>query len=64
MNVFELAQALLHGARALPMDDNSLSMLLMLIGVVGGVVISGYFSQAKAKKVKIERKQDLPRKRE
>jgi hypothetical protein len=57
MNVFELAQALVQGARAIPIDDNTFSLLVMLIGVIGGVVLTGLFSsQQKAKKVKVERK--------
>lgn len=56
MNVFELAQALIHGAAAMPMDDNSLSMLMALVGIAGGVAITSYFRQLKAKTVKAERK--------
>jgi hypothetical protein len=65
MNVFELAQALVQCARAIPIDDNTFSLLVMLIGVIGGVVLTGYFSQQKAKKVKVERKDsERPRKPE
>ena len=56
MNIFEIAQALVHGARAIPIDDNTFSLLVMLIGVVVGVVITGWLSQQKARKVKVERK--------
>ena len=56
MNIFEIAQALVHGARAIPIDENTFSLLVMLIGVIGGVAITGYFSQQKAKKVKVDRK--------
>lgn len=62
MNVFELAQALLHGARAIPMDENTVSLLAMFVGVGGGVYITGYFSQLKAKRIKVERKPHDPRK--
>jgi hypothetical protein len=64
MNVFDIVQALLLGARAIPMDDNSLSMLVMLAGIAGGVMVTGYYKQLKAKAVKADRKQDLPRKRD
>jgi hypothetical protein len=56
MNIFEIAQALVHGARAIPIDENTFSLLVMLIGVIGGVVITSHFAQQKAKKVKVERK--------
>ncbi len=56
MNIFEIAQALMHGVRAVPIDDNTFSLLVMLIGIVGGVMITGRLSQQKAKKVKAERK--------
>ena len=61
MNVFDLAQALLHGARAIPMDENTVSLLAMFVGVGGGVYITGYFSQLKAKRIKVERKPRDPR---
>jgi hypothetical protein len=64
MNVFDIVPALLLGARAIPMDDNSLSMLVMLAGIAGGVMVTGYYKQLKAKAVKADRKQDLPRKRD
>jgi len=64
MNLFALAQALVNGAASLPMDENSLSMLLMLVGVVGGVLVTGYFKQLRAKAVKAERKPQPPRKRD
>jgi hypothetical protein len=60
MNIFEIAQALVHGARAIPIDENTFSLLVMLIGVVGGVMVTGFFSQQKAKKVKVERKDHKP----
>jgi hypothetical protein len=46
----------MHGVRAVPIDDNTFSLLVMLIGIVGGVVITSRLSQQKAKKVKAERK--------
>jgi hypothetical protein len=61
MNLFDLAQALLHGARAIPMDENTVSLLAMFVGVGGGVYITGYFSQLKAKRIKVERKPRDPR---
>jgi hypothetical protein len=61
MNLFDLAQALLHGARAIPMDENTVSLLAMFVGVGGGVYITGYFSQLKAKRIKVERRPRDPR---
>jgi hypothetical protein len=62
MNLFALAQALVQGAASLPMDENSLSMLVLLVGIVGGVLVTGYYKQLKAKAIKAERKPDRPRK--
>jgi hypothetical protein len=65
MIVVELAQALMNGASAIPMDDKTVSMLAMFVGVAGGVFVTGYLSQMKAKKVKVDRKpRELPRKPE
>ena len=56
LQVFELMQALLHGARSMPMDENTVSMLVTLMGVLGGALLTGYYKQLKAKAVKADRK--------
>jgi hypothetical protein len=38
---------------AIPMDDNTVSVLAMLIGIAGGWALTGLLQQMKAKRVKI-----------
>ncbi len=40
--------------RSLPIDDNSMSVLAMLIGIVGGWTITSLHQQMKAKRVKLD----------
>jgi hypothetical protein len=39
---------------AIPMDDNTVSVLAMLIGITGGWTLTGLLQQMKAKRVKVE----------
>jgi hypothetical protein len=51
---------LLSMAQSVPqaLDDSTVSVLAMLIGVVGGWMITSLHQQAKAKKVKTSRRQN------
>jgi hypothetical protein len=40
--------------RSLPIDDSSISVLAMLIGIVGGWTITSLHQQLKAKRVKLD----------
>lgn len=65
MYFLAFAQSLAHHLSSLPFDDNSISVLAMLGGIIGGWSLTSLFQQMKAKKVKIPRKPpDLPRKPE
>jgi hypothetical protein len=59
MDLFSLAQSLSHAATAIDLDDSSLSVLVMLAGIIGGWTLAAR-SQPKAKKVAVERKTDRP----
>jgi hypothetical protein len=64
MDLFSLAQALSHAIGAIPLDDNSVSVLAMLGGIVGGWTITG-MRKPKPQKIKVERKDESePRKPE
>jgi hypothetical protein len=52
--VIEAARSLPHLFAALPLDDNTVSVLAMIIGLAGGWTLTGVYQQMKAKKVKIE----------
>jgi hypothetical protein len=64
--VFEAVRALPHLARSLPIDENSISVLAMLAGIIGGWAVTGLHQQLKAKRVKLNprKRQEPPRKPE
>jgi hypothetical protein len=47
MSIFEVVQSL-------PLDDSSMSVLAMLVGIVGGWTITSLHQQMKAKRVKLD----------
>ena len=62
MDFLALAQSLSHAVGALSLDDNSVSVLAMLSGIVGGWTITG-MRKPKPQKIKVERKDEQgPRK--
>jgi hypothetical protein len=54
MSVFADLSTLFDVVRALPIDDSSISVLAMLIGIAGGWAVTGLHQQMKAKRVKLE----------
>ena len=58
MDFLALAQSLSHAVGAIQLDDNSVSALAMLGGIIGGWTLTSL--RPKAKKVKVERKDDSP----
>jgi len=57
MDFISLAQLLSHAISAIALDDNSVSVLAMLGGIVGGWTITGMF-KPKPQKIKMENKDD------
>jgi hypothetical protein len=60
--LFEVVRQLPHLLAAIPIDDNSISVLAMLAGIVGGWTLTGWHKQLKEKRVKVERERQVPRK--
>ena len=52
--IIETVRSLPHLLAAIPLDDNTVSVLAMLIGIAGGWTLTGLHQQMKAKRVKIE----------
>ena len=52
--VVEAVRAVPHLFASIPMDDNTVSVLAMLIGITGGWMLTGLFQQMKAKRIKVE----------
>jgi hypothetical protein len=62
MDFLSLAQSLSHAIGVISLDDNSVSVLAMLAGIVGGWTVTG-MRKPKPQKIRIERKDDSrPRK--
>ena len=47
MSIFEVM-------RSIPIDDSSMSVLAMLVGIVGGWTVTSLHQQLKAKRVKLD----------
>jgi hypothetical protein len=63
MDLIAMVQSVPQALNALQLDDNTVSVLAMLIGLAGGWTLTGLHQQMKAKKVKMSRKQQPPRSR-
>jgi hypothetical protein len=61
MSPLFLAQSVPHAFRALALDDNTVSVLVMLAGIIIGATMAGLHQQRRARKVKVERKSLEPR---
>jgi hypothetical protein len=59
MDLLSLAQSFSHAFTTIALDDSSVSVLAMLAGIIGGWTITG-MRQPKPKKLKIDRKNDIP----
>jgi hypothetical protein len=57
MDLASMAQSVPHAFNALQLDDSTVSVLAMLLGIVGGWYLTGLHQQLKAKRVKVSRKQ-------
>jgi hypothetical protein len=60
----DAVRALPHLVRSISIDENSVSVLAMLAGIIGGWLITGWHQQMKAKRVKMlsRRRQEQLRK--
>jgi hypothetical protein len=58
MDLIAMLQAAPHSLSGLQLDDSTVSVLAMLLGVCGGWLLTGLHQQLKAKRVKVSRKQN------
>jgi hypothetical protein len=56
MDLATLAQSASHALGSLQLDDSTVSVLAMLLGICGGWFITGLHQQLKAKRVKVARR--------
>jgi len=57
MDLASLAQSASQTLGSLQLDDSTVSVLAMLLGICGGWLITGLHQQLKAKRVKVSRRQ-------
>ena len=57
MDLASIAQSVPHALGALELDDSTVSVLAMLLGIVGGWYLTGLHQQLKARRVKVSRRQ-------
>ena len=56
MDLIAMMQSVPHTLSALPLDDGTVSVLAMLLGICGGWLLTGLHQQMKATRVKMSRK--------
>ena len=57
MDLASLAQSAAHALGLLQLDDSTVSVLAMLLGIVGGWTLTSIHQQLKARRVKVSRRQ-------
>jgi len=56
MNVLSYAGSVAHHMSTFQLDDSSVALLALLIGMIGGYRITGWHAQLKAKRARISQK--------
>lgn len=66
MNALSVAGSFAHHLNTFQLDDSSMALIALLIGMIGGYRITGWHAQLKAKRARIasERPHATPRKPE
>ncbi len=62
MNAFSLAGSFAHHLNSFQLDDSSVALLALLVGMIGGYRITGWHEQLKAKRAKITQRNTMTRK--
>jgi acetaldehyde dehydrogenase (acetylating) len=63
MNVFSATSSFAHHLSTFQLDDSSIALIALLVGMIGGYRIPGWHAQLKAKRAKIsEKPQTMTRK--
>jgi hypothetical protein len=53
MNIISVAGSFAHHLNSFQVDDSSVALLALLLGMIGGYRITGWHAQLKAKRAKI-----------
>jgi hypothetical protein len=53
MNAFSFAGSFAHHLSTFQVDDSSMALIALLVGMIGGYRITGWHAQLKAKRAKI-----------
>lgn len=60
MNVLSLADSFARHLGSFKLDDSSVALIALLVGMIGGYRITDWHAQLKAKRARIERKPQAP----
>ena len=60
MNAISVAGSVAHHLSSFQLDDSSMALIALLLGMIGGYRITGWHAQLKAKRAKIADKTQLP----
>ena len=66
MNIFTAAGSVAHHLNSFEIDDSSMALLALLVGMIGGYRITGWHAQLKARRAKVtsQKAQTRPHKAE
>jgi len=56
MNAFSVAGSFAHHLSTFQLDDSSIALIALLVGMIGGYRITGWHAQLKAKRARISEK--------
>lgn len=62
MNAFSFAGSFAQHLSTFQLDDSSIALLALLLGMIGGYRITGWHAQLKAKRAKVAQRQSMQRK--
>jgi hypothetical protein len=62
MNALSLAGSFAHHLNSFQLDDSSVALLALLVGMIGGYRLTGWHTQLKAKRAKVAQRERTTRK--
>ncbi len=62
MNALSLAGSFAHHLNSFQLDDSSIALLALLVGMIGGYRLTGWHAQLKAKRARVVARERMTRK--
>ena len=60
MNVLSFADSFARHLGSFQLDDSSVALIALLVGMIGGYRITDWYTQLRAKRARVERKPQAP----